>query len=551
MGAGTAEGPALAPGGTRAPLQARLTAAYDSAVARGRQVRARVMPADDAEKEPAPRDLRGAWPLLKRPAILGFVATFAITLGTAQPSSPFTLKEPGAWFYGIPGITAKPGQGVLLGVVAVYGGMLLLFRVWYSTARLLSRRPGMPVVGLAILFAIWVLPLLVAPPLFSKDVYSYAAQGEMVSHHISPYQYGPSVLGAGPYVSPVDPLWRNAAAPYGPLFLGLAGVITNLTAHQELLTVVGLRLLALAGVVLAAAFIPRLARSYGRDPSLVFALAILNPITLLHLIGGAHNDALMAGFLIAGVALARTGRPVLGIVACALAAAVKVPGAIGIVYIGWEWMGPGVGWRERVRPLLTAGIIGVAVMAVVSQVSGLGWGWLGALGTPGTVESWLSPATAVGMLGGDLAHAVGITTAGGTFISLSRAAGLGVAILIGAVMLLWSDRIGAVKAMAVTLLAFVVLGPVVQPWYLAWGLMMLAVVATDGRLRRVLIWVSILTSFIGLPGGRLLLDELAKASLASVLVALLVLLAIPITPVATWARRVLARFKPDASLPSG
>ncbi len=533
-------------------LRSRWASAVDSAGVAGRRAWARVFPpTDQAVTEPAPTSLRESWALLRRPALLGFVATLAITLGAAQPSSPFTLKQPGAWFFGIPALTARPGQGILLGVVAVYGGMLLMFRVWFSIARLLSRRPGVPVVGLAVVFAIWVLPLLVAPPLFSKDVYSYAAQGDMVSHHISPYQYGPNVLGAGPYVSPVDPLWGNAAAPYGPLFLGLAGVITNISAHHELLTVVGLRLLALLGVVIGAVFIPRLARAYGRDPSLVFALAILNPLTLLHLIGGAHNDALMAGLLIAGLALAKTGRPVLGIIACALAAGVKAPALIGVVYIGWDWLGTGVPWRHRIRPVVTAGIIATAVLTLLSEVTGLGWGWLGALGTPGTVRNFLSPATGSGILAGNIAHAVGIPVSSGTFISLTRGIGMVVAIAVGIAMLRWSDRIGSVKAIAITLLAFTVFGPVVQPWYLAWGLMVLAVVATTGKLRIVLMWVSILTSFIGLPGGWLLLDQLAKASLASFLVGGLILLAIPTTPLATWGRRVVDRLRPQATLPGG
>ena len=147
--------------------------------------------------------------------------------------------------------------------------------------------------------AVWVVPLLVAPPLFSRDVYSYAAQGEMVTHGITPYQYGPSTLGAGPFVTNVDPLWGNAPAPYGPVFLRVDGFLVSITGHNPLATVVGLRLLALLGVVLLAVFVPKLAEACGRDPASAFTLAVLNPITLLHLIGGAHNDALMLGLLAA------------------------------------------------------------------------------------------------------------------------------------------------------------------------------------------------------------------------------------------------------------
>ena len=67
-------------------------------------------------------------------------------------------------------------------------------------------------------------------------------------------------------------------------------------------------------------------------------------------------------------------------------------------------------------------------------------------------------------------------------------------------LLLNSDRIGTLKALGVTLLVFVILGPVVQPWYLSWGLILLAPVAL-GRLRSLIIGLSMVTAFIELPGG--------------------------------------------------
>ena len=81
----------------------------------------------------------------------------------------------------------------------------------------------------------WATPMIVAPPLFSRDVFSYAAQGEMTFHHISPYLYGPGTLGGGPYVPPVDQLWINSPAPYGPFFLFLDGKIDWITQHNACL----------------------------------------------------------------------------------------------------------------------------------------------------------------------------------------------------------------------------------------------------------------------------------------------------------------------------
>jgi len=483
--------------------------------------------------------------LLVKPALAGLAASLAISLGAAQPSSPFAAwKKPGAWFFGTS--SASPPGGPLLALVAVYGGMLVLGKTWYGLTRTLAARPGVPLKGVAWVMALWVLPILVAPPLFSRDLYSYAAQGEMVSHHISPYEYGPSVIGANAYSDLVDPLWGNAAAPYGPLFLGAAGVVTRLTAHDELATVVGMRLLAVLGVALLAVSVPKLARRFGRDPALAFTLAVLNPITLLHLVGGGHNDALMVGLLVAGLTLAKLDRPVLGIVACSLAAAVKVPALLGVVYIGWEWLGPGVEWRQRLRPLLTAGLVSLAVLAGLARVTGLGWGWLLALGTPGTVRSLLAPATAIGVGLGNLAHLVGVGPSPSTYLTLARGAGLAVAAALAAGLLWASERIGSTRAIGLSLLGFVVLGPVVQPWYLAWGLILLAPVAT-GRLRVLIIWLSVAAASIRLPGERLMFDELGRASPGSLVVALLVLAAIPSTPLASWGRRLLERLRQPAA----
>ena len=250
------------------------------------------------------------WSFLRRPALLGLLAVVSICVGASLPSSPFKLEMGGTWFFGE---ADWPSTTLMLpGVVAVYGGMILFVRVWYGLFQTLRARGGVPIRPLAYMLALWILPLLVVAPLFSQDVFSYAAQGEMMSHHINPYHYGPGTLGSGPYVSGVDPLWANTPAPYGPLFLMLAGWSASLTFHHALLTIVLLRLQSVAGIALIAYCIPKLARSFGRDPGPAFVLAVLNPLTLLALVGGAHNDAIMVGLLLAGVTAAAFLPPGLG-----------------------------------------------------------------------------------------------------------------------------------------------------------------------------------------------------------------------------------------------
>jgi hypothetical protein len=474
------------------------------------------------------------WTFLRRPALLGFLAIVSICLGASLTGSPFKTDLAGTWFFGDPS-ASNPGQTFLLlpGVVAVYGGMILFIRVWFGLVQALRHRPGAPIKTLAAMLAVWIVPLLVVAPLFSKDVYSYAAQGEMMSHHINPYNYGPGTIGSGPYVTGVGPLWLNTPAPYGPFFLMLAGWAASLSGHNALITVELLRLMSVAGVALFAYCIPKLARAYGMDPGKAFAVALLNPLTLLALIGGAHNDAIMVGLLVAGVTAAKYRHPVVGIILCTLAAAIKVPAAIGIVYVAWDWAGPGVPWRPRVKALVKGGLIALIVMAVLSFVSGLGWGWIANLGTPDAVRSWMAPATAVGLVISGTLHVLHIGVGLGGVLTVTRLLGLVAATVVAAYCLRHKEELGTLTALGVTALAFVLLGPVVQPWYLTWGIILMAPVVT-GRLRVLVLGLSIVAPFIGLTGGASLLKQLLATNPSAMVVAVFVLWGVVMLPLGRW-----------------
>ncbi len=475
---------------------------------------------------------------LRGPALLGLLALTAVAVGASLPSSPFKTEIPGTWFFGLPRDTGPDHTGLLFGLVAVYGGLILFMRVWYRMTKAVAARPGLPVRKLGWVFALWAVPMLIVPPLFSQDIFSYAAQGEMVSHHISPYLYGPGTLSSGngtPYLNGVNHLWLNTPAPYGPLFLIVDGLFASLSFHHVLGTLVLLRLLALLGAVLIATTIPRLARLHGRDPSTVFTLAVLNPLVLLSLVTSAHNDAVMLGLMLWGMVLAKEGRPVLGVMLCASAAAIKVPAELAVLYIGWSWLGPSVPWRQRIRPVVTALMVSAGVMLAFTLVSGFGLGWISKLETPGTVTSWLAPTTGVGLGITHLAHLVHLGVSQGGILSVTRVIGeLGAAVA-GVWLLLNSDRLGTLRALGYSLLLFVLLGPVVQPWYLTWGLLTLAVVA-GGWTRRLILVLSVLSPFIGLPGGRELLDGLIHSDPLAVAGSLIVLLGVFLAPLGRWAR---------------
>ena len=499
----------------------------------------RFLPSGFVARRVEPEEEDG-WRVLRRPALMGFLALMAVVLGASFTSSPFKLEMPGTWFFGEPSTAGATQSFMLLGLVCSYGGMILFGRVWIGLMRLLARRGGVPIKYLGWILALWLVPMIIVPPILSQDVFSYAAQGEMMSHHINPYLYGPYTLGAGPYVSPVNHLWANTPAPYGPLFLMVDGFLASVSLHNALGTVILLRVFAVLGVVLIAWAVPQLARLYGKDPGPIYVMAVLNPLVLLTLVGSAHNDAIMVGLLLAGLTLAKRAHPVWGVIVCALAAAIKVPAAIGIVYIGWTWMGSGVPWRQRVRPLITSALVASSVMVALSAVSGLGLGWIGNLATPGPVRSWLAPSTGIAEVLSRLSHFAGVTLPEGGVMSVTRVIGLMAAMVISLYLLAISDRIGVLRAMGLSLLFFVVLGPVVQPWYLTWGVILLAPIATGG-LRRLLIGLSVVSPFIGLPGGHSLIEQLLHANPLAVAAGLMVLVGVFVIPLGRWAGRMAER----------
>ena len=86
------------------------------------------------------------------------------------------------------------------------------------------------------------------------------------------------------------------------------------------------------------------------------------------------------------------------------------------------------------------------------------------------------------------------------------------------------------RAIGFTLLAVVFLGPTMQPWYVAWSMVVLATVA-EHRLRVLVIVLSCVSSFFGLPGEGKLVTEFGEANpylivLASI--AIVIVLAIPL-----------------------
>jgi alpha-1,6-mannosyltransferase len=223
--------------------------------------------------------------------------------------------------------------------------------------------------------------MLLAPPMFSRDVYSYLAQGLMIDAGMDVYRYGPAVLG-GLVADQVPAIWQHTPSPYGPVFLIVARAVTGVVDSHLIAGVLAMRLVAVAGLALLAAAVPVLARATGIDPAAALRLSALNPLVLIHLVGGAHNDALMVGLLAAGLAAAVRHRPLAATVLVAAAALVKAPAALGLAAVAAIWAPHLPGRWAGTRAALAVGATAAAATVVVTTIAGTGYGWIGALSTP-------------------------------------------------------------------------------------------------------------------------------------------------------------------------
>ncbi len=153
----------------------------------------------------------------------------------------------------------------------------------------------------------------------------------------------------------------------------------------------------------------------------------------------------------------------------------------------------------------------------------------------GTVRSWAAPATGVGLALSDVMHALGVNVATASVLSVTRLVGLLTFAALAAWLLWHSERRGWVHSLGVTLILLVELGPVVQPWYLAWGLVLLAA-SYVGREHFWLLALSITGPFIGIPGGRELLAGLVHSNPLLIAVAVALLGGVLLLPMGRWTQ---------------
>lgn len=363
------------------------------------------------------------------------------------------------------------GHGRDLCTGVLYIGFGLLVWAWIRLGRgVLAGLVGTR--GVLLSAVAWIAPLLIAPPLFTRDVYSYLGQGLLALHGLDPYGIGPAAL-TGPIPDNVHPTWQTTPAPYGPLFIGISKGVILLAGDGMISSVIVMRLVLLCGLMMLIFALPGLVRHLGGNLPVALWLATASPMTVVHLVGGPHNDMLMIGLLALGTLMLLDGRHAGGIALVTLAMAIKGTAGIALPFLVWIWASrmPGSFWQRFTRAFLPATALFTVVFGACMVLSKVGFGWLPALAAPGMIVNYLSLPTGIGQaVHGVVSLFVDVERGG--FVNTGRTLG---SLVLAAILVRqwWQARGGGVDAIrraAISLCAVALLSPTVLPWYLTWGL---------------------------------------------------------------------------------
>jgi alpha-1,6-mannosyltransferase len=457
-----------------------------------------------------------------KPLLLGFLGSLLLAFG-GLGAGGVLVHDP--ILEGTPLAAWRFGHGYDLAVMVVYLGLALEVWAWMLLGRdVLARRANARAVLTT--SALWLLPMLVTPPLFTRDVYSYLAQGTMPLRGFDPYGGGPDVL-SGPVLDNVHWFWQDTPAPYGPLFILIAKGIAAVTGENIIAGVLLMRLAMVVGLALFVAALPGLTRHLGGRLPVTLWVAVANPVMVIHLVGGPHNDLLLLGLLSMGSLLVLNRKHAAGIGMVTLAMAVKASAGVALPFLVLVWAvrltGP---QRTRIIKATAAGVgVFLPVFAACTLVAKVGLGWLPALNAPAMIVNWLSLSTGTGEL---LFNIVSWAIGGlpkTPFFTVTRIIG-GVALLVIGVRQWLAARGGgpdAVRRAGIVLLLVALLSPATLPWYYTWGMALLAGTAWTARRMQVVIFVSCFLVIAAFPDGEVslyafgyLLLAMAGALVASI-----------------------------------
>lgn len=347
--------------------------------------------------------------------------------------------------------------------------------------------------------------LIFTPPIISQDAYSYASYGRMVAiHDKNPYMNGPSAIPEDPASNYVGRMWWEMPSVYGPVIQagtsGLAWLVRDLSAY-----IMALKLLTTLVLWAGLWLLVDIARHIDRSPTLALVVVGWNPLVIIHVAGGGHNDIFMAVALLGAFALHLRKHENLAIVALGLGAMVKFLAGVPLVLyliLRWKETEPAARLKTTAKSLAL-----LAAMAILGYLPfWAGNQTFGALLRVGSLSSDISIPSVVGRVSAIFLHFVGLrSVTGGQMIFVARVVG-GIIFAIYFVHLARTldhdSQLPEVWGKA--LLVYCLTTGYLLPWYLIWAIFPLALAPESGALK-IALAAGFAYSFTQLPSGYVLL----------------------------------------------
>ena len=310
-----------------------------------------------------------------------------------------------------------------------------------------------PAVGKVLVAACAAGLLLLAvavPPTESGDVWAYSWYGRVVAHyHANPYTTPASHHPNDRWARHVDRTYKDTDSVYGPVFTAVSGLGMLLFGFSFLSARLFFQVLAAACVVAVMVVVWRRTRS----PAAV-AIIGLNPLVVVSVVNGAHNDAWVGLLVLLGVVLVTRNSLRWAGLAFAAAAMVKVAAILPLLAVGvWVWRNKG--WRpaaEMGAAAAVAGLVGYGILGGTTAIAPLRAAQLHFSGP----SVWKGPDRWFG--GHGLSRSIATT---------------GTVAVVALTLFLTRRRVDHVNPALVAggaVFAYCLLGPYVLPWYVFWGL---------------------------------------------------------------------------------
>lgn len=423
-------------------------------------------------------------------ALAGAIGSVMLALGAASTANS---HNPAGWSW-------EPMQALgslipqrMSTLLTMLGVVVLIAAWWFLRPRADRAMPSTPAT-----LALWSMPLLLVPPVLSADAFAYSELGWLLHTGHDPYLIALGTA-SGPFAAWVDDLWVGKVLGYyppGSLLLNWLGI--EIAGLDPYWSVVGHRLVALSGVILLAVFLPRAADLLDVSRAWANWFGVLNPLVIVHAVGGAHVDAVAVGLVVVAVwVVARSRRSLVasllvGPALVGLSLGIKPYAGLALVAVagiavqselarasrwGRLWL---LGWRGSVGLVVTLTTLGILCVA-----SGLGFAWIVGTLAPGGILATLAPTLILAEFGALLLKVAGLEY-GWVFPLLS-----GIVRTVAALVLVWLVVSRPHRPLEVTAWGSLVVAaavPNLLPWYLLLSVALLGLVTLSERTAKWLVF---------------------------------------------------------------